>query len=65
MKQRITYINRPAEETGDPTDIPFENGVLSLRSWSASKQDRITFDFQELPQEVIFLSFSGGGEFDR
>jgi hypothetical protein len=52
MKQRITYINDPEEDVVDPTQIPLKDGVLSISSFKAAKQDRVTFDFNELPQEV-------------
>jgi hypothetical protein len=58
MRQRITFIHNPEEEALDPTQIPFKDGVLSLRSWKAAKQDRATFDFNELPQEVKNPPFS-------
>ncbi|KAK2765970.1 protease B nonderepressible form [Arachnomyces sp. PD_36] len=52
MKQRITFVNNPDGDPLDPTQIPFKDGVLSIRSWNAAKQDRASFDFTELPQEI-------------
>ncbi|PGH08585.1 hypothetical protein GX51_01104 [Blastomyces parvus] len=51
MKKRITFIHA-AEGKFDPEQITVDNDSLSIQSLDAARQDRATFTFNELPQEV-------------
>lgn len=51
MKVRSTFVH-DAEDNFDPSQLKAEGNSLSLRGLKAAREDRFTFSFQELPQEV-------------
>ncbi|KAH6681729.1 PIG-X [Halenospora varia] len=51
MRQRITFIQRP-EDSVDPEKLKVTNNVISTKNIRAAREDRITFGFDELPQEL-------------
>jgi hypothetical protein len=51
MRKRITFVHN-AEGPFDPKQAPLGNDVLSIRDLKAAREERVTFGFNELPQEV-------------
>ncbi|KAF3482393.1 pbn1 [Arthroderma uncinatum] len=51
MKTRLTYIYEGDNEF-EPTQTALNDTALSLRSLKAAKQERILFDYTELPHEI-------------
>ena len=51
MGVRITFVHG-AEDDFDPNQLKVEGDSLHIRSLKAAREDRITFGYQDLPQEV-------------
>jgi hypothetical protein len=51
MRKRITFVH-DAEGPFDPKQAPLGGDVLSIRSLQGAREERVTFGFNELPQEV-------------
>ena len=51
MRERITFVHG-AEDDFDPSQLEVQNDSLYIKSLTAAREDRITFSFDELPQEV-------------
>ncbi|PGH13953.1 hypothetical protein AJ79_03368 [Helicocarpus griseus UAMH5409] len=51
MRQRITYIHE-AQGKFDPDQLTLTDNSLSVRSLHAAREERATFGFKELPQEL-------------
>jgi hypothetical protein len=54
MRQRITFLHKP-EDAIDPKSIKVTSDSLALSALKAAREDRITFGFDELPQEIYFV----------
>ena len=54
MRERVTFIHG-AESAFDPDQIQVNKDSIHIKSLQAAREDRITFGFQDLPQEVIPL----------
>ena len=52
MRERITFVHDGHD--GDAHEqFRLENNTLHIRELKAAREDRFTFSFQELPQEVL------------
>lgn len=51
MKERITFFPNE-EDPYEPDQLHVKPTTLRVRSLKAAREDRLTFAFQELPQEV-------------
>ena len=51
MRERITFTHDP-EDVFDPNQLQLGNSSLHVSNLKAAREDRFTFGFQELPQEV-------------
>ncbi|KAH8663597.1 PIG-X [Tricladium varicosporioides] len=51
MRQRITFIQKP-EDSVDPENLKVTNNAISSKTLKAAREDRVTFGFDELPQEL-------------
>ena len=51
MRERITFVHG-AENDFDPNQLEVQNDSLYIKSLKAVREDRVTFSFEELPQEV-------------
>lgn len=51
MRQRITFIQQP-EDSIDPDTLKITDESISTTNVKAAREDRITFGFDELPQEL-------------
>ncbi|TVY53168.1 Protein pbn1, partial [Lachnellula suecica] len=51
MRQRITFLQEP-EDSVDPKTLKVTNNDISTKGLKAAREDRITFSFEELPQEL-------------
>ena len=51
MRQRITFIQQP-EDSVDPETLKITKNSISTSNLKAAREDRITFGFDELPQEL-------------
>ena len=51
MRERITFVHDP-EDSFHPNQLQLSNSTLHVRGLNAAREDRFTFGFQELPQEV-------------
>lgn len=55
MRQRITFVHEP-EDALDPQLLKVTNDALSVTgNLKAAREDRITFGFSELPQELYIM----------
>ena len=52
MRERITFIHG-SEESFDPKQLRVEKDAFHVTDLRAAREDRVTFGFQELPQEVF------------
>lgn len=57
MRQRSTYIYDPQEPV-DPSTLVVEKNSLEFQFLKAAREERLTFGFNELPQEVSTSSHS-------
>ncbi len=51
MRKRITFVH-DAEGAFDPKQASLGSNVLSIHFLKAAREERVTFGFNELPQEV-------------
>ncbi|CZR54787.1 related to PBN1 protein, required for post-translational processing of the protease B precursor Prb1p [Phialocephala subalpina] len=51
MRQRITYLQEPNDAV-DPKNLQVTNNSISTKELKAAREERITFGFDELPQEL-------------
>ncbi|TVY39528.1 Protein pbn1 [Lachnellula subtilissima] len=51
MRQRITFIQQP-QESVDPKSLKVTKNDISTTGLKAAREDRVTFGFEELPQEL-------------
>ena len=51
MRQRITFIQDPADSV-NPELLQVSQNSIATKSLKAAREDRITFGFEELPQEL-------------
>ena len=51
MKERITYIPG-TDDAFEPSQLQVEKTSLIVKNFRAAREDRLTFDLDELPQEV-------------
>lgn len=51
MKERITYIHG-AGDAFEPSQLQVEKTSLVVKNLQAAREDRLTFDIDELPHEV-------------
>ena len=51
MRQRITFLQEP-QDSVDPKRLKVTNNAISTSGVKAAREDRITFGFEELPQEL-------------
>ncbi|MCJ1388378.1 protease B nonderepressible form [Xylographa bjoerkii] len=51
MRERITFVHG-AEDDFDSSQLEVQNDSLYIKSLKAAREDRITFSFEELPQEL-------------
>jgi len=51
MKRRVTYIQRP-EAPFAPEQISLYSNSVQIDGLDAAREDRITFDLDDLPEEV-------------
>lgn len=61
MKTRLTYIHE-GDSDFDPSQTTVNQTALSIRALKAAKQERILFDYTELPHEV---RYAGRYELDQ
>ena len=52
MRERITFVHG-ADDTFDPDQLNVDKETIQVRSLMAAREDRLTFSFSELPQEVL------------
>lgn len=60
MKRRSTFVH-DSELNVDPRQLQLSGDVFKIRELKAGREERLTFGFNELPQEVIqsFLIYIG------
>ncbi|RDW78401.1 hypothetical protein BP5796_06253 [Coleophoma crateriformis] len=51
MRQRITFIQEPQDST-DPKSLKVSSNSIKTTNLKAAREDKITFGFSELPQEL-------------
>lgn len=51
MRQRITFLQQP-QDAVDPQDIKVSKDSITAKQVKAAREDRVTFSFSELPQEI-------------
>lgn len=51
MRQRITFIQQP-QDSVDPKSLKVTKNDISTTGLKAAREDRVTFGFEELPQEL-------------
>jgi hypothetical protein len=51
MRQRITYLQDPRDAV-DPKTLRITTDSISTKELKAAREERITFGFDELPQEL-------------
>lgn len=52
MKERITFIHASGDGF-DPQQLRIDKATLHVKALQAAREDRLTFNVQELPQEVL------------
>ena len=52
MRERITFVHG-ADEAFGPKQLIVEKDAIQVHNLKASREDRLTFSFSELPQEVL------------
>lgn len=55
MRRRITYVHGPGDAF-DPSQLSLSSDTLSVTNLHAAKEERLTFGFSELPEEVRELA---------
>lgn len=51
MKRRVTYIQRP-EAPYAPEQVSLHSNFVQIDGLDAAREDRITFNLEDLPDEV-------------
>lgn len=51
MRERITFVHG-ADVAFDPNQLTVEKDAVEVQYLKAAREDRLTFGFSELPQEV-------------
>jgi hypothetical protein len=51
MRQRITFLQEP-QDSIDPKLLKVTKNAISTNELKAAREDRVTFGFDELPQEL-------------
>jgi hypothetical protein len=51
MRQRITFLQEPHDSV-DPKSLKITGSSISASNVRAAREDRVTFAFDELPQEL-------------
>lgn len=51
MRQRITYLQEPNDAV-NPKNLQITSDSISTKELKAAREERITFGFDELPQEL-------------
>jgi hypothetical protein len=51
MRQRITFLQQP-QDSVDPKSLKVTKNGISTTDLKAAREDRLTFGFEELPQEL-------------
>ena len=51
MRQRITFLQQP-QDSVDPKSLKVTKNTISTTGLKAAREDRVTFGFEELPQEL-------------
>ncbi|APA10579.1 hypothetical protein SS1G_12618 [Sclerotinia sclerotiorum 1980 UF-70] len=51
MRQRITFLQQP-QDAVDPQNIKVSTDSITAKRMKAAREDRATFSFSELPQEI-------------
>jgi len=51
MRQRITFLQEP-QDSLDPRLLEVTSDSISTKELKAAREDRVTFGFDELPQEL-------------
>jgi hypothetical protein len=51
MRQRITFLQEP-QDSLDPKLLEVTSDSISTKELKAAREDRVTFGFDELPQEL-------------
>jgi hypothetical protein len=51
MRQRITYLQEP-QDSVDPSTLKVTKDSISSTNVKAAREEKITFGFDELPQEL-------------
>lgn len=51
MRQRITYLQDP-QDAVDPATLHITKDSISRKELKAAREERVTFGFDELPQEL-------------
>lgn len=51
MRQRITYLQEP-QDAIDPKNLQITKDSISTKELKAAREERVTFGFDELPQEL-------------
>ena len=54
MRQRITFFQHP-QDSVDPKLLDVKSNSISTKTLNAAREDRITFGFDELPQELYLV----------
>jgi hypothetical protein len=52
MRQRITFIQEPKDSI-DPSKLTVTSNSISTTELTAAREERVTFGFDELPQELF------------
>ena len=52
MRERITFVHG-AEDAFEPDQLIVDQKAVQVRGLKAAREDRLTFSFSELPQEVL------------
>ena len=55
MRERITFVHG-AEDKFDPKQLTVEKNAVQVQNLKAAREDRLTFSFSELPQEVMDIT---------
>lgn len=51
MRERVTFLHHP-NDAFDPKQLQLQNDTLRVKALKAAREDKLTLDLYELPQEV-------------
>jgi hypothetical protein len=54
MRQRVTFLQDP-QDSVDPKLLKVTSDSISTKELKAAREDRVTFGFDELPQELYLV----------